>query len=493
MTAGLTKQESQALTSQEAWLVASCAALIAAVVYAVTASTAPGFHDSAELALRAGQLGATHAPGAPLHTLLGHILTRIIGNPAVATVWLSVLSGALGVLLATRIITVWSTDIWLPVAGGLAFAFVYPVWGNAVITELYALSVVCVATSIWLALRWARAGYSGFPVAMTLVFAFSLAAHVANILLLPAFVWLFLARDGWRARGLYLFLLASVVAVALIALANVLLAARVLPFGQHAPASLDTLLLYMSGAEHDPLADKDLAGYLARIGEHAVIFSRHYLYIGLPLAAIGLYQLCRIGPVFAGFLGLIFASYIGYFTLFGSGDYFVMVGPAYLICSIWLALGAATFTARLPIAQLTGVSAVLPGLFAAAALASQIPARYAATFSTTVIDYVEESFATLPDNAVAVARWNEFTALRYEQYVFGKRLDVDFLVPAESERHYSHGTVSSYLDFIDVSICKRPVLTNKLTSAIEARYRVAEFPFSNNWKQLYPADDSNCD
>jgi hypothetical protein len=77
--------------------------------------------------------------------------------------------------------------------------------------------------------------------------------------------------------------------------------------------------------------------------------------------------------------------------------------------------------------------------------------------------------------------------------VYGKRPDVSFLVPAENERHYSYGTVSSYLDFIDASICERPVLTNKLTSAIEARYRVAVFPLSNNWQQLFPADDNNCD
>ncbi len=62
-------------------LVAVIAALLSFFVYLLTLSQSVGWHDSAELALVAWQLGASHAPGSPVHSILGHFMMQFYAEP----------------------------------------------------------------------------------------------------------------------------------------------------------------------------------------------------------------------------------------------------------------------------------------------------------------------------------------------------------------------------------------------------------------------------
>ena len=199
------------------------AGLMAAAVYWSTASLTAGFADSAELALQASELGATHAPGAPLHTLIGYLLSTWLGDPALATALLSLLAASIGATMVSCITVTLTGGSVLPFATGATYAFLYPVWASATGIELYSLSALFVAASILASRRWLLRGASGFPMAMTLAYVCSLGAHFANILLLPAYFWLLLTACGWRNPKPYLFGLACGGAIAAIALANVLL------------------------------------------------------------------------------------------------------------------------------------------------------------------------------------------------------------------------------------------------------------------------------
>jgi len=54
-------------------IIFACAGFISLALYLLTTGQTVNFHDEAEFALRAYQLGATHSPGAPLFVLIGHM------------------------------------------------------------------------------------------------------------------------------------------------------------------------------------------------------------------------------------------------------------------------------------------------------------------------------------------------------------------------------------------------------------------------------------
>ena len=468
-------------------LTATITGFAALLVYAFTASTGPGLHDSAELALRAAQLGATHATGAPLHTVIGHLLSYVFSSPAAATTWLSVGCAALTAGLVVLLIGSWVEQPWLAAAGGLAFAVLPPIWVNAVITELYAPSLLLLAGALFAIRRWEVAGHAKLPVAVVVLLALALGAHFANVLLLPVFVLLVLAVSRSMVTAL-LFATLLAVAVGAVAAANVGLALRLPPLSEYQPLTPEGLWLYMTGAEHQARAVTGAGFYLGRLVEHLALLAGNFVFVGLAFIALGVRRVFLSTPRYAWFLLGITFVWFAYFTFFGSGDYFVMIGPVYLLCSVWLALGVADLAERWSPALPEVTPVAVLSTFAVAALVLQWPERRMMAVATSIETYVDAAFAAWPEDAVAVARWNEFTALRYAQYVQGRRGDVRLLVPARTQRHYEHGVVPDYFTYITMAVCERPVVTNKLTPEIEAQFAVAEIPGTGSWLQLQRPD-----
>jgi len=473
-----------------AWLTGGLAAL----GYALTAQTTVGYHDSAELALRAAQLGATHGPGAPVHTVLGSAVAAVYGDAAAATTWISVAAGAGTAAILTAILRLSRLPPGLSVAAGLAFAACSVVWGNAVVTELYALSTLLLAVMLALAWRWRAAGHVPLPLFVTGCYGLALGAHFANVVLLPAYSLLLILalRRGAGLRHLLGHLALLTLCVVAIAAANVRLAARVPPFGPYVPDTVSGLLWYMSGAEHAPLQQAALSDYLARCVEHTVIVARNFAYIGVPLVIWGLYRSVRADAAFALFQVLFFGGHMGYFTLFGPGDYFVMVVPAYLLVAIWLARGADAARRRWLPGGPREIAALLPILLLAASLLNQAAPRRAAAVAAPALAFAERSFAELPTASLVVARWNEFTVLRYQQVVGRERADLDLIVPARGVRHYAHGVVPDYLQLVAASICIRPVVTNRRTAELDAVHELRPLAAGSEWLRVYPRSSELC-
>ena len=466
------------------WLVVAGVVLVSCIIYALSSSPEAGFHDSAELALKASQPGATHSPGAPVHTLLGYGLIQLLGDPALATNWLSILGGSLAAGVVCLMLLGMGANRIIASTGGLAFALSFHIWGNSVVTETYSLSIFFLGCSLLLGLYWRRSLDDRWLIAIAIVYGLALGAHFANIILLPAFIYLMIAGNSSWLRNTVVF--ATIVALALMAIvaANVLLAANAAPFGQATPDSLAGILFYMSGAEHAPLEVSGVGFYLGRIYEHLSIFSRHYFYVLLPVGIAGAYVLWRKDWVYAGFLALIFCLYMGYFTLFGAGDYFTMVVPAYLVFSVWVGIAVSGLLDRYP----AGVGSylayiILPGAILLS-LASQFPGRYADAHSGRAADFADQAFAILPDNGIVIAGWREFTVLTYYQQIHARRPDLTIILPARTLRHYSHGNIQDYLAFIDAEICARPVATNKLPADLLSEYGVVSMDSDYNWHRV---------
>jgi len=482
-----------------AWLAGLVAAAVTALIYALTLATDVGYHDAAELALRAAQLGATHSPGAPLHTLLGHFLIAFGLQPALATAWLSLLTGALTAGILGALLIRLGIEFWLATTGGVVFALIAVVWTNAVTTELYTLSLLFVGLSLFAVFAWSHSGARSAWAAVFITYWLALAAHFANIILLPAYLILVWSAVNARLRSVCLFLLFTGLAIAIIAGANALLAARVLPFGPFIPDSLAGIFSYMSGAEHDPLGQQGTKGIFDRLGfslnrisEHVSLFARNYFYIGLFFILAGAVQLIRRHLPSGLFAALVFAGSWSYFTLFGPGDYFLMVGPTYMVASLWFIVGLQSLMSLwLHIRNMRWLPLV-PGVMAVVMLGYQFEPRRASAQLTAPRDYAERAFAALPAGSLAVVRWNEFTVMRYLQFIEGRRPDINLVIPARTPRHYRHGIVPDYLELVKNSICDKPVYTNKAAPELLLEFATTQLEGEDLWLHLQPADLDAC-
>lgn len=131
--------------------------------------------DAGDLALAASTLGVSHAPGYPLHALLGRGLEVLIpfGHPA----WRLSLLSAVAAAAAAATLFAWARrryGVWAGLTAAVVLASSAPVWKFALLQEKYALHVLfCVLTAVLAegASRsyYGRARLSGLLVGLALV------------------------------------------------------------------------------------------------------------------------------------------------------------------------------------------------------------------------------------------------------------------------------------------------------------------------------------
>ena len=455
--------------SSLAYLAVSAAAISFAVYY-LTLAQSVGWHDSAELAMVAWQLGASHAPGSPVHSMLGHFMVQFFEEPFRGTSLLSLLSASATAGILALLIYMLKRDALTALCAALIYAFSYQVWASAVVTEIYSLSMLFLSLTLLYAVLWNTRGGRRYFLAWLLAYSLTLGTYFANILLFPAFAYLIYSTSGKRTADLLVFSVTVGLTIVLIGIANYFLAQNALPFGEIAPDSLVNMLLYMSGSQHAPLQMRDSAFLVTRLAQHLDIFSRSVLFLGLPLGLLGAISLARVNKGLGVFLALIFAIYMSYYTIFGPGDYFMMVLPAYFVFSVWIAMGVLWLLRYDRVRSLHSVWRMLPVFIVVGLLAVQLDGRRAMAHSLDAEKFAADAFALLPPDALAVTGWKEFSTLRYHQEVDGVRPDLRVVVPARSIRRYRFGEVADYVDLVGSAICISPIYTTKELADLGDQY-----------------------
>jgi hypothetical protein len=468
--------------------ISSAAAL---VIYLLTMSRSVGWHDSAELALTAWLFAPNHAPGSPLHTLIAHFPATFLSEAHLGTTLVSVIAAALSAGLLAGLIHRFAGNILLSVLAAMGFALSFQVWASAVVTELYSLSMVFLAVAMLAAWSWQDSRSEAAWKFMLLGYGLSLGAYFANVLLLPAFAFLIYKSAVNPVRRLMVFGVFTVIVVSLIAAANYLLAMNAFPFGATRPDSLAGLFGYMSGAQHDPLAARIGSGLgLSRLVEHLEIFSRSIVYVPVLLAAIGFYAFLKKHAVYAWFTAFVFLIYLVYYTLFGSGDYYLMVGPAYFVVAIWVASGVLWVNEKLHWNRSSMPGCALLAILLCVQLFLQFEGRRAMARDKSAEIFAAEVFAEMPQGAVAIVGWRELTTLGYFQAVQDERSDIKFLLPARTLRHYRHGVVEDYVPFISKLVCKQPVYTLKPVPDLNVVLEPAAGFYEADWHKIKPVAGS---
>lgn len=193
--------------------------VVTQIVYLLTMTLDCPFWDSGEFIATSYTLGIPHPPGTPLYVLIGRVMTLLPVFDLVATRvnYLSALASSLTavfVYLGTvEFYRAWfrrpgtgdNTDETAPrplgvigfMAGATAAfftAFGRTFWDNAIEAEVYALSSLIMALSVWLILRWARPGTdrvhrTGLFVLLYYLICLSMGIHLGTFLVLPGIMF----------------------------------------------------------------------------------------------------------------------------------------------------------------------------------------------------------------------------------------------------------------------------------------------------------------
>lgn len=163
---------------------AGATAVIALIVYALTLApdlTWANFgSDGGELIAAAVTLGIPHPPGYPTYVLLGKLWSYLpVGTMALRFNLLSAVSVALAVGVACLTALELTRTRVAAVAAALSLAFAPLVWGQALVTEVYGLNLLCLALFLWALLGQRPSGLTG------LLLGLSLTTHLTSWLMLP--------------------------------------------------------------------------------------------------------------------------------------------------------------------------------------------------------------------------------------------------------------------------------------------------------------------
>jgi hypothetical protein len=106
--------------------------------------------DGGDLISAAVTNGVAHPPGYPTYITLGQLLARLpLGDVAYRFTWLSIVSMTLAAGFITLSILTVSRHAAIAILAGLFFATAPMVWGQATVTEVYALNAAFVAVIVY--------------------------------------------------------------------------------------------------------------------------------------------------------------------------------------------------------------------------------------------------------------------------------------------------------------------------------------------------------
>jgi hypothetical protein len=461
------KSDSRALASSGMAVLAPAAAAMASLaIYLGTLVREVDWGDSAELALQAFQLGVTHPPGYPVHTLLGKLFTVFFHEPALGTNVLSAVSSSLAVGLVSWTALQMTGSLLAALLSGLAFGLSPLVWEEAVVTEVYGVNVCCVALAIAMIVAWYRRGSSPLLHGAAVAFGISLGCYLPNLLFLPAFIILVLQRSHWRWQHAACFLVDTVAVGSLLMSWSVFRSPVVHPMGSvFVPDTPAGLWRYLVGAEYGTAALQPLSFYVRRLVDHGLLFAKNYLGLGILLGLLGLGHQWRTQRPLSIALLAVFVINFGYFTGYNVTDYRYMVLPSYLVFALWIAIGisvllshASTWVAKMVV--LLVCLGLVSGL-----LFWKLPPRLARSRRTEVTDFARSSFEALPQGAVVVAAWRRFAPLTYFQRTRNLRSDLLLLQRIDSTRHYEAGAITDWREYTRSLPASTPVFVDRLDMA----------------------------
>lgn len=336
---------------------ATVAAALALLLFGFTA--APGLTwanhgaDGGELLVAALTNGVPHPPGYPLYMVLLRgwlaISEPVLGDdPARRGNLLSALCAAVSVGLTVMAVTPLLArfkfgQVWAVICG-LLWAVSPLLWGQAVITEVYALHAVVMSALAWVALHGkSRIGH-WWLVPLTMV---GVAHHLTIVLLLPAVIYLLWAQATENRLRLLVQILIAVTIGGMLGAAfhlrTVWAAGSGSPVNWGYPDNGAGLWWLVSGqAYRGYLFSASGSITFDRVAAWAYTITTQFTPLGLALGLVGLSYFDREQPTLRNFSLLWLVPVSIYAIVYFTRDSEIYLLPVIWLLALWLTIGVAS-------------------------------------------------------------------------------------------------------------------------------------------------------
>ena len=321
----------------------------------------PELFDPAMLQAEAAVLGIGHPSGYPTYMMLTHLFTYLpFGDAAYGVNLASAVYGACAVVVVYGVALRLSGHAVAAAVGALALGVSPLFWGQAVIAEVYTLNALFIAVVLSVLVLWRDRRNDHYLLLAAFLMGLSLTHHLTSGLLIPAglaFVFLVnrkkLRQTGLLLKGLGLFLVGLLPYLYL-----PIRAAMEAPLNEADPSSPGRFLLLVTGGSYllKLLTDLETGAapgsdevpsrsqpVLQDVADRLTIHG-DYLYGQFPLllmlaGLLGALYLVRSDRAAALLLGITFCGWLVHALTYGVEDYYVFLIPAYVILSLFVAVG----------------------------------------------------------------------------------------------------------------------------------------------------------
>ena len=175
----------------------------AGLIIAYLLTLAPGvtYWDSGEFLAAIKTLGIPHPPGTPLYILVANVWAKLFGPVlgfAYSVNLLSAISTAAACGILASLMSKWTRDPVVAIAGGLLAGLMSSVWLNANETEVYAPSLLMSALLLLVAYHADESREARWLVLLGYLFGLAWSLQLSALVAAPAA--LLLAFQNWRGR-----------------------------------------------------------------------------------------------------------------------------------------------------------------------------------------------------------------------------------------------------------------------------------------------------
>lgn len=452
-----------------------------------------GLWDTAELQVVGPLMGTAHPTGYPTFVLLAWLAAVVLqplGEPAFRVNLLAAVLAGVTAGLTAHLVRRLTGRLLLSAGAGLSVATLPVVWRLGTHADVHGLHGALLALLLVLFIEWearpAGRGRDRWLLAAAVVGGLSLGNQALTGLLIPGIVLFVVGVDSTivrRQRLVAACLLAVVVSAALVYLELPLRAGLMrAPLVYGHPETLLGFAYVVTGAQFASTFDS--AGFLGRLGEGLAGFVDQlgFLAVLTPVAAIVVavrrprYAVLTV-PAFL--LTAWFAT--GYVN--AEIDRY-WLGPA-LIAVTWLAVAADAVADAWEHATHSRAGAIVLEAVGALLLLASVLVEPAARFAAvdrshddSAARWLDQTFASLPSNAVVVSWWDYSMPMWYGQLVEGRRPDL-LIIDDRTRLDRGLGSVD---DVIDSHLGRRPVFIIRLPAdmpALESRYVLASSTYTD--------------
>jgi len=453
--------------------------------------------DGDEYLLQSYQNGIAHPCGYPVYLWIGKILLVLTNNNLNSMNIVSLLFSVFTLFLLYFFIRKIGVSPIAAIVTVLIYSFTPMFWKFATQAEVYNVNIFFLTLMLYLFYLWSEKHNTKNLLASGFVYGISLGVYFANILILIAIVIFLVYECKREGKNFIKQLLVTLVAIVIGATGPFLyiyFRSKVLPptGSIYNPDNFKNFLLYLKGVQYKTLYFMGWKLLLNRIISNSALFIISFTGFGLFFAFKGIISEWAKRRSYTLFLLLSAMINFGYFSYYLAGDSYNMLGPSFLVVTIFIGLGLNKIYSEKM--NLMKIQIICIALFITVITLQIYPPscyRIINPFrkNRAFLNQCKEILSSLPSNSVFFAYWPRYTSFLCLQTILKQRQDISIYEISNRSRNYKiNNEIKTFTwhEYIDNHILDtdRPIISMWIDNYLANKYLVKKI--DKKLFQIYP-------